>query len=224
MTKFSTLFCAAALAVFATAAFADDPAIPLNGISNFCSPTPSAWCSSEQQATDSSTGLTTVQYIFNSQVVPDVAADWSGWVEGTEGVNNKEATLLHFVVIPAVTGPGAHPTEYGVFLYCGGYSAAPGVGICTANNDVLPVSENPSAKFNMSGSYIPDSSGDSGTKPGSGQYAPGTAIQYSLLTSTEAPGGGLVGTTVPEPSGVVLLGIMMVGVAGFARRKFSARG
>jgi hypothetical protein len=212
MIKFSVFFCVAALAVFSTVAFADDPALALDGVSGICSPTPELWCSSEQQATDSSTGLTTVEYTFSSQVVPDISTDWSGWVEGTIG--GEEAALLHFVTGGTVLSP-----TYSVFLYCGGYSP----GICTANNDVLPVSENPSATFNMSpsfgGEYSPDSSGGSGTLPGSGQYGPGTPIGYTIGYTTT----GLVGTTVSEPPGVLLLGTMMVGVVCLVGVKFSAR-
>ena len=192
MSSFKMLPCfATAVMLFAASAFADDPALTQDG-SGCPAVNPAAWCGSGGTATDSATGITTVEYIFSAALIPNVAADWSGWVEGTIG--GTEAELLHFV--PIGSGPS---TQYGVFLYCGGYkepagSSNPGAGICSAKDDV-PSYENSNVKagdtYNMFtkvsnnplngiDTYAPDSS--SGPPPSGTNPALGTMVYTLRIT------------------------------------------
>lgn len=218
-------FFATAVMLLAVPAFADDPALQQNGTS-CASASPPPYCSSTvavSTGTDSATGLTTVEYIFNTTsgsdpVIPDLAADWAGWVEGTVG--STEAELLHFVV---------SGSQYAVFLYCGGNSA----DVCAPNDDVLPKYENSNvtSTFAMDTSYYqPDGSATCGspakpcgTLPGSGQYFPGSPVGYAILYPAGSGAGGVMGSVItPEPSSVLLLGTMIIALAVFVRRTFSA--
>src|ERR1700728_1985403 len=65
MSKLSTLFCLAALAVFASAAFADDdPSLFQNGAN--CAGT--YWCASAGLGFDPVTSTSTLEFVLNSSV------------------------------------------------------------------------------------------------------------------------------------------------------------
>jgi hypothetical protein len=195
--------CAAAAMVFTAVAFADtDPAMLQNGGS--CSPGP-PWCGSSAEAVDSATGITTLEYIFNSSTVV-AGADYSGWVEGTIG--GTEAELLHFAIV------GGHDV---VFLYCGGNSA----DICAADDDVLPAQENPlvTEVFSMGSSPYDGTYSPTSIEAGGGTYS-GDSIVYGILTTTSnCDGCNLKGTVVPEPSSIVLLGGALLIAGGAIRRR-----
>jgi len=63
MLKFSTVFCVAALAVFVTGAYADDPSMSQDG--NSCpAGNTTNWCGNSQEAIDPNTGIDTLEYVF----------------------------------------------------------------------------------------------------------------------------------------------------------------
>lgn len=230
MTSFKMLpILAAAAMLFAATAFADDPSLSQDG--STCA-TLGLFCGSSHEAVDPNTGIDTVEYVFSTLstgITPTPGGDWNGWVEGTIG--GQEAELLDFVE----TGSG--PTaQYAVFLYCGGYkvpASSPAAGICSAKDDFLPLSENSKVQttyaMTLAGGQVTGgayNSQNSATLAGGGKYGTGSA-QYSVITNGTTCSGAdgpcnLVGTA-PEPSGALLLGIMMIPLATLVRRKFSAR-
>jgi hypothetical protein len=151
-----------------------------------------------------------VEYVFNLTNIPATnESDWSGWVLGT--INGTAAELLHFVNLGTLNAP-----QNAVFLYCGGNPA----DICSSNNAGLPSYEEYSGMptFNMGSTPLGNPSllyNPTATGPGNETYG-----GYSIGFSNSPADNELGSVITPEPSGALLLGAMLVGVAGFARRRF----
>jgi hypothetical protein len=238
MSKFSTAFCVAALAVFATAAFADDtdPAL-FQDAPVGCGP---YWCTSAGTGYDPKTGDSTLEFILNAGsaghdgittpfVTGVVQFKYTGSAPGVVGAS-KVLDDLDFEVIN---------NQDVIFLYCGNL-------FCGTNDAGLPsVAVTPNVTISTSSTPVawiaptvsvpnpvePANSNTPNYVPTTGQPGYGTAYTpnangipgYEVIYAGSTSGVGQT-ATVPEPSAVLLLGIMMIGVTGFARRKFSARG
>jgi hypothetical protein len=204
MRKTSILFGAAALALFATAAFAQDlsdpydPALFQNGTN--CSGT--YWCASDGQAAnpDDSVDPPTLEFIISTPPPgTGISFPWAkGWV-ADKTTGGATADLLDFTTV-TVNGKASDA----VFLYCN-----PLHDQCSSLDSGLPtITPTIGASFTLGSIYAPTSS-----QPGyaTATIAPGT---------TGVPTYAIIDT--PEPSAVLLLSFMLIGLGVVAGRKISA--
>lgn len=205
MRKTSILFGAATLALFATAAFAQDPgslydpAMFQNGIN--CAGT--YWCASDGQATDTDTSMTTLEFIMNTSppATEGISVPWvTGWVEDKTSAG-AIADLLHFTTLTV-----GSITEDAVFLYCN-----PLHDQCSSLDSALPtITPTISATFSLGSIYTP------------GKSDPGYATATIAPGQTGVPTYAIIDVATPEPSAVLLLSVMLIGLGVFAARKISA--
>lgn len=220
MSRLSVLFCAAAVALFATAAFGDDdPTLASNGVS--CAG--SYWCAGSGLAVDPNTGISTLEYTLKPSAGGatagiDPSTFQTGWAAAVTGTTVDD--LLHFVAETV----GSTTTDY-VFLYCGDAQ-------CSADDLTVPLPNvTIGATFTDDAYSIGGSSYSSTYAPTSG--LPGYAVGYSaphvyvtpnhIAEYTIADNPPFV--SAMEPSSVLQLASMMIALgAFFVYRKFSVWG
>jgi len=221
MRKFSTmLFCAAAVAVFATAAFGDDgldPTLWQNGQGCNASSTPPVatyWCAGTAFAAAPGQTSKTLEFLLNtvttvgpsSTGITLFSAAQQGWVEYETG-----GTVDDYMDITVVGGQDA------IFLYCN--------VDCGPNDAVLPTAPAVSviipwaspALFPAAGSVSPAYTPASSTSPGWGTaYYQGTP----LPGTNPPPVYGILNNYIatPEPSAALLLGVFLLAMTGVLRR------
>ena len=215
MRKTSILVGAAALALFATAAFAQDtddpfdPSLYQNGIN--CAGT--YWCASDGQATDLNTNLTTLEFVMNTMdTAPPgtvgIGVPWAtGWVEDV-GPGGTVEELLDF------TSAGTGSAEQDI-LYLYSISDQCSSLDNFSQNSSFASQIQVSATFNLGSQYKPTSS----SQPG---YANALITTPSGGKSTGYPTYAIQDVATPEPSAVLLLSVMLIGLGVFAARKISA--
>jgi hypothetical protein len=209
MSKFSMLFCTAAIAIFATAAFADDPALFQDGTN--CATT--YWCASASVGNDPVTGDDTLEFKINTstgttQGITLWTGNQLGWVAATNPAGTVVQDLIDFEVI------GGQDVA---FLYCGDTK-------CSSDDLGLP-----------KGIGLPTNTFVDGTQYSPTLSQPGGGSSYAYNNENvllkDSPGYQIIdtgslngkGVSAPEPSAWLLLASMVFAVAALGRRKLSAR-
>lgn len=231
------LVVAAGLLTGVSALADDDPAIYQTSTGSNCAGGVDYWCTSAGLGTDPNTGNQTLEYLIRTSSgsgSEGITEFTQGWVAYEDGSTVED--LLDFVVTPAGKDE--------IFLYCGNAYCTTGldVGLPVMPTNYTIVQTAAPSPAAGSTSYTPCKVKTSPTcayaEVGTSTYPqPGYAPQYNAAGSTTAvynaftieytsTGGitsGVGKEAVPEPSSLLLLSSMMIGLAFFVRTKFSAR-